>query len=1121
MARTFIRLFKISLAGALALAAAGAFAEEASLFEENYPLISAEPSLVCSDTSYIDAEGSIRKGERPCENLSKLKPEFIKAGVSIGSITGTLEEDSEIHKTCTSDGEENCLTSQNFPAAKTEGLAAKVLSSQTVAGVLGTALGEGHSLCTGSQQTGCVTSGSYPPMDLTGASLAVSDLTSTQFNTAVAGAASFEFWDSLGNRHQLSGDLDLNPSTLRSGLSIFGVSGNVAPAPALCSADGGVACVATSSFAAMLKSGAPEKLLSGQSAGGVSGNVNLPLASKVLSGIAFGSSGALSGTLTLPPASQVLSGSGAFGAADAPLTPTYTPDFPDPQNVRSGATVNGSPGSLVDCTGPSQSSCVATSTYKSMDLSAAGSGSASGLTLANFNLSLRSADNFEFWDASGARHQLTGDTDLSASNVQSGIEIFGITGALTASPPTCSSDGEANCLIDGISFKAGALLSAASKLRVGQSLAGVSGNVVLPNAAKVLSGTAYGISGTSLTGTLTLPNASNVLSGSSAYGEAGALVSPSYSPDFPSPSLVRSSDTVNGSPGTLADCNGGNQSGCVTTANYKAMDLTTASAMSDLTASNFNATIASSGNFEFWDSTGARHEVSGDSNLTAANILSGSSIFGVTGSATPAPANCAASGSQACVVSGSYYAGSSCTANASNCYLPAYQLGSQPLKAISYDAIDAGKASISAALSLGGVTGTLPLCSSGAEVSCITSANYKSMDLSAAGTDTGLTAANFNSRVANAGASEFWDAGGARHSISGDADLSAANVKASVNLLGTSGQYPSGSYPLASDTAATDFTLFTTQLTSAGSFEFFDSSGAVYSGSGDADLVASNILSAVAIESLSITGSYTSSLSCPSGWIKVPADSAYGTGHFCVMKYEAKNVSSVATAQAANTPWVSISQASALSACRALGVGYDLISNPQWMTIGSNIAGIAGNWTGGSVGSGTLFAGHSDSNPNAACGASSNDSLYYVESTCTPVGSGDNSDQRRTLSLSNSNVIWDFSANVWESTTYLNRGDKPGATDNWFEYSALSGTTTTPLKDFVPTNAVKSYWSDTWNSTKWIGRYWSATNGTGGVLGRGGDWADGTYTGVFTAGLGTGPTEATTDLGFRCTMTAP
>lgn len=315
----------------------------------------------------------------------------------------------------------------------------------------------------------------------------------------------------------------------------------------------------------------------------------------------------------------------------------------------------------------------------------------------------------------------------------------------------------------------------------------------------------------------------------------------------------------------------------------------------------------------------------------------------------------------------------------------------------------------------------------------------------------------------------------------------------------------------------TDLTLFTTQLTTNGTFEYFGSDGARYTGSGDSDLINSNIKNAVAIESLSLTGNYVATTTCPTGWIKVPGDSAYGTGDFCVMKYEAKDVSSVATSQAASTPWVSITQTASITACRALGTGYNLISNPQWMTIGANAAGINGNWSGGTVGSGSLFAGHNDNSPASACAAPSNDTDFYVETNCTAVSSGDSAEQRRTLTLSNNNVIWDLSGNVHEWVDYINRGNKPGATNAWYQYTAVTGTPTTALKDLVPTNAVKAFWSDAWNSAQGIGQYYPGTNGAGGALRRGGYWNIGSYTGVFTAAMHDAPSYSTSDIGFRCT----
>src|SRR5690606_14267826 len=51
---------------------------------------------------------------------------------------------------------------------------------------------------------------------------------------------------------------------------------------------------------------------------------------------------------------------------------------------------------------------------------------------------------------------------------------------------------------------------------------------------------------------------------------------------------------------------------------------------------------------------------------------------------------------------------------------------------------------------------------------------------------------------------------------------------------------------------------------------------------------------------------------CPTGFVPVPGDDELGTHDFCDMVYEAKSISGVPTSQANNTPWVSISYATAV-----------------------------------------------------------------------------------------------------------------------------------------------------------------------------------------------------------------
>ncbi len=153
--------------------------------------------------------------------------------------------------------------------------------------------------------------------------------------------------------------------------------------------------------------------------------------------------------------------------------------------------------------------------------------------------------------------------------------------------------------------------------------------------------------------------------------------------------------------------------------------------------------------------------------------------------------------------------------------------------------------------------------------------------------------------------------------------------------------------------------------------------------------------------------------SCPTGFIPVPGNSTFGTdGGFCVMKYEAKSVSGVPTSQAAGKPWGAITRTAASTASTSACSGCHLIRGPEWMTIAANVLSVASNWSGGSVGSGFIYRGHTDVAPATSIAASTDDTDGYY-------GTGDTSpsDQRRTLRLNNGETIWDLSGNAFEYTS--------------------------------------------------------------------------------------------------------
>lgn len=121
-------------------------------------------------------------------------------------------------------------------------------------------------------------------------------------------------------------------------------------------------------------------------------------------------------------------------------------------------------------------------------------------------------------------------------------------------------DGSSGCYVSGPNLKASALSGGSDKILAGKSVGGISGNVSLPGANKVLAGTKYGVNGSGLTGTLTLPAASNVSTGNGSYGDPNALMTPNLV--LPSSSKVLS--------GTLFGVNGSGSTGALTlpTANH-------------------------------------------------------------------------------------------------------------------------------------------------------------------------------------------------------------------------------------------------------------------------------------------------------------------------------------------------------------------------------------------------------------------------------------------------------------------------------------------------------------------------------------------------------------------------
>lgn len=258
------------------------------------------------------------------------------------------------------------------------------------------------------------------------------------------------------------------------------------------------------------------------------------------------------------------------------------------------------------------------------------------------------------------------------------------------------------------------------------------------------------------------------------------------------------------------------------------------------------------------------------------------------------------------------------------------------------------------------------------------------------------------------------------------------------------------------------------------------------------------------------TGTLETTLLTPTAggtWLAVPGDSSLGTMGFWVQKYEAKNVSSLPTSQPAGSPWTSITQTGAKNRCEALGAGYHLLTMPEAQTISRNIENNAWNWTGGAVGSGGLWRGHTDGDPNASQVADTtgdpDDDPYVGTGNTTP------SIERRVHQLSSGQYLWDWSGNLFE---WVDMTCTAGAGSGYWYSSAWVEWSDTNLSDY---EKVRAGPAGAYTSTHNTGKYYGCTS-TGNAVLRGGYWANGANAGVFAFGAYNDPLLVYDAFGFRC-----
>ena len=303
-------------------------------------------------------------------------------------------------------------------------------------------------------------------------------------------------------------------------------------------------------------------------------------------------------------------------------------------------------------------------------------------------------------------------------------------------------------------------------------------------------------------------------------------------------------------------------------------------------------------------------------------------------------------------------------------------------------------------------------------------------------------------------------------------------------------------------------------------------------------------------------------ITCPENWVVVPGNQTYNTTDFCLMKYSAKNSGGTVTGSAdingdgsflSNTysggiavstptdqPWANISQTDAITAAQTAQTGSHLITEDEWMTIAHNILTQPANWcdsdgsncgaTPGTSGK-VLASGHNDSVPNMPLEASTDDAQACFGTVTANVNTAcgaDASTQKRTLTLSNGEVIWDLVGNVAHWTTGTEtQGNLPSymGSGGPLEYNTDTGFGLNVPDDWgtlAYTNpAVHNPAAASWGFANGVGILssdFSSGSPTVVAFSRGGTWDAGPFSGAFTLSLVLTPSDSFPFLGFRAAL---
>lgn len=199
--------------------------------------------------------------------------------------------------------------------------------------------------------------------------------------------------------------------------------------------------------------------------------------------------------------------------------------------------------------------------------------------------------------------------------------------------------------------------------------------------------------------------------------------------------------------------------------------------------------------------------------------------------------------------------------------------------------------------------------------------------------------------------------------------------------------------------------------------------------------------------------------------------------------------------------------------------GCRLMNEAEWMTIAQNVLSVPGNWSGGVVGSGYIYRGHTDNSPVGSIVASNSDTDGFFN-TGNSLVSG--AEEKRTLTLTNGEVIWDFAGNVWEWTSGQTTGGQPGAAGeanfDWKEWSSALTSGGLAVNPFPSSTGLAG--ASAWNKSNDVGQIYSYSSDLSlrGFI-RGGYWGSSWNAGVLALNMYYSPSEAYNYIGFRVSST--